>query len=103
MRKQTHIAEEVTNSADSTEARKCCASLVQRFRYILDVYIRYTVLEVSNKADRKAIDRTDFLADGVDIEERLHHTSQKKKMQVTAPPNPRTRLGCFRNTTLEWI
>jgi hypothetical protein len=50
------------------------------------------VLEVSNKADRKAIDRTDFLADGVDIEERLHHTSQKEKqkMHVTALPNPRT-------------
>ena len=58
------------------------------------------MLEVSNKADRKAIDRTDFLADGVDIEERLHHTSQKKKMHVTAPPNPRTRLGCFRNTPI---
>jgi hypothetical protein len=82
--------------------RKCYAPLVQRFRYILDIYIRYTVLEVSNKADRKAIDGTDFLADGVDIEERLHRTSQKEKqkMHVTAVPIPRTQLGCFRNTPL---
>ena len=77
---------------------------MQRFRYILDVYIRYTVLEVSNKADRKAIDRTDFLADGVDIEERLHHTSQKKKNachSTTQPPDTTWMLS--KHTTLEWI